>query len=81
MYSIQYYAINYVSDLRQVDGFLRFHPPTKLTAMIAEILLKVTLNTITLTPLKMNINRNPQPVFFGIIANGIKVIAWGRHEG
>ena len=49
--------IKFVSDLRQVGGFfrvLRFPPQIKLTATIyvAEILLKVTLNTITLTPLK-----------------------------
>jgi hypothetical protein len=45
----------FVSDLRQVGGFLRvlrFPPPIKLTAMydnITEILLKVALNTINLT--------------------------------
>jgi hypothetical protein len=40
-------VIKFVSDLWQVDGFfrvLRFPPPIKLT--IAEILLKVALNTI-----------------------------------
>ena len=37
----------FVSDLRQVGGFLRFHPPIKLTATIIEILLKVALNTVT----------------------------------
>ena len=30
MYSIQHYVIKFVSDLRQVVGFLRFHPPIKL---------------------------------------------------
>jgi hypothetical protein len=36
--------------LRQVGGFLRFPPPIKLTTTIlTEILLKVVLNTITLT--------------------------------
>jgi hypothetical protein len=37
VYSIQYYVIKFVSDLRQVDGFLRvfqFPPPIKLTATI-----------------------------------------------
>ena len=37
MYSIQHYVIKFVSDLRQVGGFLRvllFPPPTKLTASI-----------------------------------------------
>jgi hypothetical protein len=44
----------FVSDLRQVGGLLRvlrFPPPKKLTATIwlTELLLKVALNTITLT--------------------------------
>jgi hypothetical protein len=37
VYSMQHYVIKFVSDLRQVSGFLRvlwFHPPIKLTAMI-----------------------------------------------
>ena len=37
MYSIQHYVIKFVSDLRQVGGFLRFlrfPPPMKLTATI-----------------------------------------------
>jgi hypothetical protein len=37
VYSIQLYMIKFVSDLRQVNGFLRivrFPPPIKLTAMI-----------------------------------------------
>ena len=38
MYSIQHYMIKFVSDLRQFD--------------IAEILLKVALNTITLNHIK-----------------------------
>jgi hypothetical protein len=36
VYSIQHYVIKFVSDLRQVGGFLRvlqFSPPIKLTAM------------------------------------------------
>jgi hypothetical protein len=36
-YPIQYYVIKFVSDLRQVDGFLRvlrIPPPIKLTATI-----------------------------------------------
>ena len=32
MYSIQHYVIQFVSDLRQVGGFLRFPLPKKLTA-------------------------------------------------
>ena len=37
VYSIQHYVIKFVSDLRQVSGFLwafRFPPQIKLTAMI-----------------------------------------------
>ena len=37
VYSIQHYVIKFVSDLRQVSGFLRvlrFPPPIKLTATI-----------------------------------------------
>jgi hypothetical protein len=37
VYSIQYYMIKFVSDLQQVDGFLRvlrFPPSIKLTATI-----------------------------------------------
>ena len=44
VYLIPHYVIKFVSDLRQVGGFLRvfrFHPPIKLTA---------TINTINLTP-------------------------------
>ena len=52
VYSIQHYVIKFVSDLRQVSGFLRvlqFFQPIKLTATIyiTEILLKVALHTIT----------------------------------
>ena len=50
VYSIQPYVIKFVSDLRQVGGFLwaiQFPSPIKLTATIeTEILLKVALNTI-----------------------------------
>jgi hypothetical protein len=52
VYSIQLCVIKFVSDLRQVCGFLRvlrFPPPIKLTHDITEILLKVALNNITLT--------------------------------
>jgi hypothetical protein len=54
VYLIQYHVIKVVSDFRQVGGFLLvlcFPPPKKLTARIynvAETLLKVALNTITL---------------------------------
>jgi hypothetical protein len=46
LYSMQHYVINFVSDLRQVCGFLRFPPPIKLIA--TEIMLKVALNTINI---------------------------------
>ena len=44
--------IKFVNDLRHIVGFfrvLRFPQPTNLTIAIAEILLKVALNSITLT--------------------------------
>ena len=50
-YSLQHHVIKFVSDLRQVSGFLRvlrFPPPTDCHDK-TEILLKVALNTITLT--------------------------------
>ena len=57
VYSIQQYVIKFVSNLRQVDGFLwvlQFSPGTPVSSTnkayphdIAEILLKVALNTIT----------------------------------
>ena len=54
MYSIQHYAKNCVNDLWQVGGFfriLRFSSPIKTDLHdIAEILLKVVLNTIILNP-------------------------------
>ena len=46
--------IKFVSDLRQVSGFLRvlrFPPPIKLTA---EILLQMALNTINQTSIHFN---------------------------
>ena len=52
VYLIQHYVIKFVSDLRQVGDFLRvlrFPPPMKHRHNIAEILLKVVLNTIKQT--------------------------------
>jgi hypothetical protein len=49
LYSIKHYVIKFVSDLRQVGGFLRVlrFPPKKTDHQyITEILLKVTINTI-----------------------------------
>ena len=53
--SIQHYVIKFVSDWRQINGFLRvdrFPPPKKNDRydIIPEILLKVVLDTITLDP-------------------------------
>ena len=54
MYLIQHYVIMFVSDLRQVGGFLRALPLTPINKTDlhdkTQILLKVVLNTITLTP-------------------------------
>ena len=56
VYSIQQYVINIISDLRQFRGFLRvlwFPPPKKNQTDshdLIEILMKVSLNTITLRP-------------------------------
>ena len=52
VYSIRHYVIKFISDLRQVGGFLRvliFSPPMKLTSTISVILLKVVFYTIMLT--------------------------------
>jgi hypothetical protein len=49
VYSIQNHVITFVSDLRQVCGFLQFPPPNKTDRNeITEILLKVALNILTL---------------------------------
>ena len=52
MYSIQHFVIKFVSELRQVDGFLRvlWFPPPKKTDRhdVTELLLKVALNNIPL---------------------------------
>ena len=48
MYSIQHYVIKFVSDLRQVGGFLRFPSPIDRHD-ITEILLKMALSTINQT--------------------------------
>jgi hypothetical protein len=52
----RYNIIKFVSDLWQVGGFLRFPSPKKTDCHdITEILLKVALNTITLTLIYTNI--------------------------
>ena len=53
VYPIQYYVMTFVSDLWQVGGFSPDTPVSSTNKTdhhdIAEILLKVALNTITLT--------------------------------
>jgi hypothetical protein len=52
VYSIQHYAIKFVSELQEVGGFSQVSSINKTDSHnITEILLKVALNTITLTPL------------------------------
>ena len=56
---IQHYVIKIISDLRQVNVFLRvlqFPPPIKLSHNITEILLKVVLNIINLDSSKWHIH-------------------------
>jgi len=54
VYSIENYMIKFVSDLRQVGGFLRVTPVSLANKTdrhdIIKALLKVALNTITLIP-------------------------------
>ena len=51
VYSMQHYVIKFISDFRQVDGFLRFIPVSSTNK--TDILLKVALNIITLIPIPM----------------------------
>jgi hypothetical protein len=59
MYSTQRYVIKFASDLRQVSGFLRvlLISSTNKTDRhdIAEILLKVALNTKPTKPIKIKL--------------------------
>jgi hypothetical protein len=48
MYSIQHYVIKFVSDLRQVGGFLQVLTNKTDCHDLTEILLKVALNTVSL---------------------------------
>ena len=63
LHMLQNYVIKFVSDLRQVSGFLRGTPVSSTNKSdhhnIDEILLKVVLNTIT-----------PYPYFIYICQNG-----------
>ena len=52
-YSIQHYVIEYLSNLREVGGFLRVSSINKTNHRdITEILLKVALSTLTLNSIK-----------------------------
>jgi hypothetical protein len=59
VYSIQHYVIKFVSELRQVGGFLQvlWFPPHKKTYLhdIIEILLKVALSAINLNLILVDI--------------------------
>ena len=61
VYSMHHYVIKFVSDLQQVCGFSPGFPVSNTIKTdchdITEILLKVALNTITLTPLTERIAR------------------------
>jgi hypothetical protein len=56
VYSIQYSVIKFVSDFRQVCGFSLVSPVSNNTDRhhMAEMLLKVLLNTITVTQNYLN---------------------------
>jgi hypothetical protein len=62
VYSIQHYVIKFVSDLRQVGGFirvLRFLATNKTDGHdVTEILLKVALNTIKPTNQPKPVSKN-----------------------
>jgi len=57
---VQHYVIEFVSDLRQVGGFLSPGPPVSSTNKtdrydITEIFLKVVLNTIKQTNINLHL--------------------------
>jgi hypothetical protein len=62
---MQHYVIKFVSDLRQVGGFLRVirFPPTNKTDRtdITEMLLKMALNTIKQT------NQNKNYTYYTVV--------------
>jgi hypothetical protein len=77
VYSMQHYMIKFVSDLRQVSGFLwilRFHPLSKTDRHdITEILLKVVLNTINQTKLINNCSKCPISFLLNYIVEGYSI--------
>ena len=84
VYSIQYCVIKFVSDLRQFGGFhrvFRFPLPIKLAATkyrVAEILLKVALNIITLTFILQIFHIKGKHLYFWLWVYLIKVIPQTR---
>ena len=75
-YSIQLYVIKFVSDLQQVGGCLWVlqSPPPKKTYLndISKILLKVVLNTTTLTPFRLIVVKRPEKLMhYFSISRGI----------
>jgi hypothetical protein len=84
VYSIQYCVIKFVSDLRQLGGFhrvFRFPLPIKLAATkyrVAEILLKVALNIITLTFILQIFHIKGKHLYFWLWVYLIKVIPQTR---
>ena len=73
VYSIQHYVIKFVSNLRQVSGFLQvlqFPTPIKLTATITEILLKVVLNTIIIHPQFISNSANSVTQVYCVVSDG-----------
>jgi hypothetical protein len=84
VYSIQYCVIKFVSDLRQFGGFyrvFRFPLPIKLAATkyrVAEILLKVALNIITLTFILQIFHIKGKHLYFWLWVYLIKIIPQTR---
>ena len=60
VYSIQHYVIKFFSDLRQVGGFLRSSRSKTDRHDMAEILLKLVLNTINHHNLKIEFIKNQE---------------------
>ena len=77
VYSIQHYVIKFLSDLRQVGGFLwvlRYHPLSKANRHdITEILLKVVLNTINQTKLINNCSKCRISFLLNYIVEGYSI--------
>jgi hypothetical protein len=83
VYSIQHYVIKVISDLRQVGGFLRvlrFLYQQTNCYYITDILLKVVLNSITITLAFCYYSSSNHKLFNSIYYSWIKRLAsisWG----